>query len=75
MATRIFGTNPGDGLEVSGIVENVGPTATSAVIALVVDLAASVTDGSGTRTVKKSEVLEAIEALEAYIVKSNWPPA
>lgn len=75
MATRIFGIDPGDGLQIKNVVENVGPTATSAIVAVVVDLATSVSDAGGSRTIKKSEVLEAIEALEAYILKSNWPPA
>lgn len=73
MATRIFGVNPGGNLQTA--IETVGPTATSAIIALVVDLASNLTDGSGTRGPSKSEVLRAIDTLKAKVMKANWPPA
>ncbi len=74
MATRIYALNPSGRVE--DIQENVGPTATSAIVALVVNIATNtVTEGTSTRVVKKSEVLLAIENLKQWIVKGNWPPA
>ena len=73
MATRIFALGPNGQLE--DVQENVGPTATSGIIAIVVDLASNVTDGSTSRGPTKSEVLLAIETLEQYLIKANWPPA
>lgn len=74
MATRIFGFAPG--ANTGGVIEAVGPTATSAVIALVVDLATNtVGSGSGTRVVSKNEVLLALDAFKDYILADNWPPA
>lgn len=75
MATRIFGVDPGAPLAINSVREAVGPTATSAAIALVVDLAASVSDAGATRAPTREEVLLAIESLEAYLIKCNWPPA
>lgn len=74
MATRIYGFPPGS--NPGGVIEAVGPTATSAVIALVVDLATNtVSDGSGTRIVSKNEVLLALDAIKDYILADTWPPA
>lgn len=75
MATRIYAVNPGAPIAISSVQENVGPTATSAAIALVVDLSATVTDGGGTRTLSRNELLLAIETLEAYLINDQWPPA
>ena len=74
MATRIFAVSPPGTLE--NVQENVGPTATSAIVALVIDLSASITGAGGTaRTVAKSEVLQAITVLEEWVVRQKWPPA
>lgn len=74
MATRIFAIPPNGQLD--EVKENVGPTATSAIIGLVVDLASTgVSVGGSTRTVSKSEVLLAVETLKQYLIKTNWPPA
>lgn len=74
MATRIYAVNPGQ--TGKDVIEAVGPTATSAIIALVVDLASNVTDGSGTRGPNRTEVLNALEYLKEYILRDNsWPPA
>jgi hypothetical protein len=73
MATRIFAVNPSGTIETA--VETVGPTATSAIVAVVVDLASNVTDGSTSRGPSKSEVLKALDTLKAKILKANWPPA
>lgn len=74
MATRIYAVGPAGTVE--NVQENVGPTATSAIVAVVVDLTASVTGAGGVaRTVSKTEVLQALEALEQKIIKDIWPPA
>lgn len=74
MATRIYAVGPAGHVE--DVQENIGPTATSAIVAVVVDLTASVTGAGGvSRTVSKSEVLQALEALEQKIIKDIWPPA
>ncbi len=74
MATRIWAVGPAGTVE--NVQENVGPTGTSAIIAVVVDLAASVTGAAGTsRTAAKAEVLQALKAIEEKIIKGNWPPA
>lgn len=75
MATRIYGVAPGASMALGSVIEDVGPTATSAVIALVIDLAASVTDAGATRTVSKEEVLLGLETLKNYILADQWPPA
>lgn len=74
MATRIYALNPGG--YISDVIEAVGPTATSAPIAIVIDLATTViTDGSTTRAVNKQDVLEAIEMIRQRISTDGWPPA
>lgn len=74
MATRIIAVSPGGHYE--DVIETVGPTATSAVVAIVVDLATTaVTDGATTRAVNKQEVLSAIETMKRTILKMDWPPA
>lgn len=74
MATRIWGSNPD--AKSYDVIETVGPTATSAIVALVVDLAANITDGGSTRGPTKREVLQQLEYItEAIIRKNTWPPA
>lgn len=77
MATRIYAVAPGG--RVTDVIEDVGPTATSAIIAVVVDLTATlVTDGSvasGSRGVRKAEVLQALDTLKEAILADTWPPA
>lgn len=73
MATRIFAVNPGQKLD--DVIETVGPTATSAIVAVVVDLASGVTDGSTTRGPSKQEVLRALEQVKLKIMDTDWPPA
>ena len=74
MATRIYALAPGGQFTV--IQENIGPTATSAAVAIVVDLATTVvTEGSTTRTLNKNEVMLALEELKKYIEADAWPPA
>lgn len=74
MATRIYAIDPNVGS--ANVQENVGPTATSAIIALVVNLASGVTDAGSTRGPSKREVLQALEYITEYIMRDNsWPPA
>ncbi len=75
MATRIYAVGPAGHLE--DVKENVGPTATSAIVAVVVDLTASTTGAGGTaRTISRAETLQALEVLEQAILNdSQWPPA
>lgn len=74
MATRIYSMNPGQtNYQVN---EAVGPTATSGIIAIVVDLAANLTEGSTTRGPSRREVLDALAEITQYIMRDNsWPPA
>lgn len=64
-------------MQISAVIENVGPTGTCAPIALVVDLASSVYDNSASanRGPSKNEVLQALETFKAYILADTWPPA
>ncbi len=74
MATRIIAINPGE--PETSVRENVGPTGTSAIVALVVDLAATVVGPGGvSQTIARSDVLKAIDELENWVIKTNWPPA
>jgi 3-phosphoglycerate kinase len=74
MATRIWAVGPAGVVE--NVQENVGPTATSAIIAVIVDLSTSVTGaGAVARTASKAEVLQSLKVIEERIIKGNWPPA
>ena len=64
MAKRYIGLNRGNQLD-GGITEDSSTTSTS--IELVIDLA----DTALTR----EDVMLALEALEAYLIKRNWPLA
>ena len=77
MATRIYAVNPGDNTP-AGVIEDVGPTATSAAISLVIDIATTVVNSTGgtTRVVSKQEILNALEQIMGHIMrKDTWPPA
>lgn len=74
MATRIYAVRPAG--QVGDVQENVGPTATSAIVAVVIDLTASVVGAGGVaRTASKSEVLQSLKAVEQAITNDTWPPA
>ena len=74
MATRIYAVNPGG--QNTDVQENVGPTATSAIFAVVVDLASGVTEGSGSRGPSREELILALENIKDHILRANtWPPA
>lgn len=72
MATRIFAIDPGEKLE--DVINTVGPTGTSGIVAVVVDLATNISDTSS-RAPNKQEVLEALELIKLKIMGANWPPA
>ncbi len=75
MATRIWAGPPMAQLD--DILENVGPTGTSAIVALVVDLAATTVGGpaGASRVISKTEVLETLEKIREAIINQKWPPA
>jgi hypothetical protein len=74
MATRRYSIQPGD--DEFAVTEAVGAATVTKCIELTVDLATSTVNGaSGTRAVTKEEVLLALEKLENYITKNQWPPA
>lgn len=75
MATRIWAGPPD--AKLSDIQENVGPTGTSAIVALVVDLSATVSGGPGaaSRTISKAEVLKTLEKIREAVINDKWPPA
>ncbi len=74
MATRIYAVNPGE--SEFQVRENVGPTGTSAIVALVVDLTTTVVGPGGvTKTVERSDVLKACDEIKNWVLRQNWPPA
>jgi len=74
MATRRYKISPGE--HEFDIVEEAGAATNSDTVELTVDLANTIVNiAGGTRTISKQEVLDAIEAFENHILKSNWPPA
>lgn len=74
MATRRYGLSVGE-TEFS-VTEAVGSAVASDQIELTIELATTaVNDGGATRSLKKQEVLAAIEMLKAHIIKGNFPPA
>lgn len=64
MATRRYGLSRGE--TEFQVTEGVGSATASDNIELTVDLAASLT---------KNEVILALEMLQNWILKGNWPPA
>ncbi len=78
MATRLYTIGPAGVL--SSVIEGVGAATSSAgIINLTIDLGSTlVKDGAvsgGARTLSRNEVLLAIETLEEYLTRGNWPPA
>lgn len=68
MATRRYGISVGQ--TEFQITESAGAAVAANTIELTVDLGLDVTDAGGTRKVKKSEVLLALEMLENHILKN-----
>lgn len=74
MATRRYKITPGETEFL--ITEEVGAATNSDTIELTVDLAATaVPTASGTRSVTKAEVLQALDMFKNWILKGNWLPA
>jgi hypothetical protein len=74
MATRLYSLNPGD--DEFDVTEAVGSATATKSIELTVDLATSIVSDNGTtRTIRKQEVLDALEKFQNYILRKNWPPA
>lgn len=74
MATRRYGIDVGQGE--FEITEGAGAAVDADKVELTVELAnTAVNEGSGTRTINKQEVLEAIDKIKNHIIKGNWPPA
>jgi len=77
MATRRYSIDPET--DEFSIVEAAGAAVATKNIELTVNLANNIVtdlnDPTGARTISKAEVLLALEKLENYIVKGNWPPA
>jgi hypothetical protein len=73
MATRRFKISVGE-TEVN-VVDEAGAAVNSDTVELTVECASTaVNDNGTTRQISKQEVLEALEHLENYIVKKDWPP-
>ena len=75
MATRLFANGPNGTLET--VIEGVGVANSAGIINLAIDLTTSgpYNEGNTQRTISKAEVVEGIEVLLQYIIRSNWPPA
>lgn len=68
MATRLYGVSPGE-TEFS-VTEGAGSAVSSDKVELTVELATTaVNTASGTRAMKKQEVLDCIEAIKNHILK------
>ncbi len=73
MATRLYGIEPNKNN--TDVIEAVGPTATSATIAVVVNLSTAVVEGGGTRAVSRNEVILGLKNIMEAMIRGNWPPA
>lgn len=73
MSVRIIGVNPGSNLE--GVYDSAGGTIVTDAIELNVNMATTVVNADGTtRQVTRKEVLDALNYIEQYIIRMNWPP-
>lgn len=74
MATRLYSVNPGDGF--NQVTEAAGSAVATKNVEVTVELATTaVNDGAGTRSIAKSEVVDALKKVIDHITKGNWPPA
>ena len=71
MATKVFLTSPGVSLE--SVVEGVGGAVQSSfVVGLTIDLGTTlITEGGTTRSILKSEVIQAMRELEQFIIRDT----
>lgn len=76
MATRIYAVNPGDS-EFS-VTDGVGSANASKNIELTINTSPTLIVDSnsptGSRAITREEVIEAIEKMKNYILRTNWPP-
>jgi hypothetical protein len=72
MATRRYSVPPSGNLE--QVVEAPGAAVVTSAVELTVDMTAVVYDKGVYRKISRTEVLQAIDALEEYITRANWPP-
>ena len=74
MATRVYGIDPG--AQNTDVAEAIGSAASSGFIALTVDIANTVvTEGGGTRTLTREELINGLENIKEHIMRGDWPPA
>lgn len=75
MATRLYANTANGTLET--IIEGVGVANSAGIVNLSIDLGGTLVDNGagGTRSITKAEVIEGIEVLKQYIIRSNWTPA
>lgn len=74
MATRRYKINPGE--TEFQVTEEVGAAVNSDAVELTIELAnTAVNATSGTRSISKEEVLQAIDKIKNHIIKGNWLPA
>ena len=73
MATRRFQINIGE--NAYNITETVGLATVNKNIELTVDFDAAVPGNATTGKVSREDVVQALNELMDYILRSNWPPA
>lgn len=74
MATRRYKISVGE--NEFAVVEEAGAAVNSDTVEVTVELASTaVNDGGTTRSVKKEEVIAALEKIKNHILKGNWLPA
>lgn len=70
MATRVYRVNPGESIK--DVTEAAG-AATTKLVEVTVDF--NTTGVGGTRRIERSEVIEALKEIEAYMLQATtWPP-
>ena len=74
MATRLYKISVGEGE--FAVAEGAGSAVVSDTVEVTVELAdTAVNEGATTRSVKKEEVLAALDKIKNHILKGNWLPA
>jgi len=74
MATRRYKINPGE--SENQVVSEVGAAVNSDAVEVTIELATTAVNADGTtRGILKSEVLDALEKIQGFIITNQWPPA
>jgi hypothetical protein len=74
MATRRYGTSPGEGN--TFVTEAVGAATAADTVEITIDIAnTEVNDGGSTRTIHREEAIAAIDKIRRHILEGSWPPA